>query len=995
MSQTSNKSSLPRLSGLPRPSRLPVPQNAFDAPAVPRVPVKYQTGTLKPSVKSQEKGERDRELEKAGNGHGGVGTEQNSDMRPIERNGGVGSHTASERLEHSEAKEYGDSCTPSETSQPHRRPRPSLSDRTIETLSQIPPSPSPRRRRSSFFPSESPERPSRPESVIRPRPSTSHGNPPTLPTMAPRMTSPVKRPPALPPSSNVTPQRTPLARRAVSSHTPRGVPNGAINSRARINGTPSKPPKQAVDQGLQPVAENTMLKPSLRPAGGSKTYSPRSTKPRAGIAGAFVKPDIPSGLQNAKALSRSRRDISDQSSSSAASSLFSPASRRSSQTSHGSTDIGAATTAAELSSKPTSSASLRDTIAKAKAAHRKAQSGAKGTQELKAADDELVPFSSNKGLLRKRIEMARTDGRLNIAALGLTEIPDEVMSMYDLNTVDASGGSWYESVDITRLIAADNEIQYLSQDIFPDKSAEELQTLEDDSKGTLFRGLETLDLHGNTLGSLPVGLRQLVHMTNLNLSKNKLTSDCFDTITQISGLRELRLAENYLKGPLPPGICRMENLQVLDVHNNSISDLPDGLQDLIHLRVLNVAGNQLRSIPMESLSLLPLVELDLSRNRIGGTLLPAGLGTFRTLQTLDVSGNALASMSEDADLIMPELRSLTVSENRLQALPNISTWTSLTNLAAANNALISFPDGMVSLPNLKNADFTGNNIKKLDDNIAMMDSLSMFNIANNPLRERRFLTMNTEDLKRELRNRLLPPETAEAPQDPHIERDFISPEVTTHTGYWAVKPGGVLDRSSTSLSTLDQSDLEPLVSVPVRSLILNHNNMSTIPCSIAPFGATLTALDLSHNGMTGSRYLSAPLSLPALRDLNLASNTITSLKPIGANLEAPRLEILNVSYNRLTGLLPLRDHFPALTTIQASDNQISELPFESVSGLQFCNVARNDIGHLDPQLGLLDGAGGLRTLVVEGNRFRVPRREVVEGGSEKLLAWLRDRIPAS
>ena len=992
MSQTSNKSTLPRLSGLPRPSRLPVPQNAFDAPAVPRLPAKYQTGTLKPKVKSGEEGEHDRELEKAGNEHGGAESQEHAAIKSIEKDGAAGSHTEPKRLEHSEEKDNGDSYTHNETTQPNRRPRPSLSDRTIETLSQIPPSPSPRRRRSSFFPSESPERPSRPESLIRPRPSTSHGNRPTLPTMAPRMTSPVKRPPALPPPSNVTPRRTSPARRAVSSHTPKSVPNGSVNSRARMNGTPSKPPRATAD--LPSVAEDTISKPSLRLAVGSKTYSPRSTKPRAGIAGAFVKPEVPTGLQkNAQPLSRSRRDISDQSSSSAASSLFSPVSRRSSQTSHASTEIAAPTTGAESSSKITSSATLRDTIAKAKAAHRKAQSGAKGTQEPNAEDDGLFLLSSNKGLLRKRIEMARTDGRLNIAALGLTEIPDEVMSMYDLNTVDASGGSWYESVDITRLIAADNEIQSLSHDIFPDKSAEDLQSEDDASHGTLFRGLETLDLHGNILGSLPLGLRHLVHLTNLNLSKNKFTNDCLDTITRISGLRELRLAENYLKGPLP-GICGMENLQVLDVHNNSISDLPDGLQDLIHLRVLDVAGNQLRSAPMESLSPLPLVELDLSRNRIGGTLLPAGLGTFRSLQTLDVSGNALASMSEDVNLTMPELRSLIVSENRLQALPNISTWTSLTNLAAANNALISFPDGMVSLPNLKNADFTGNNIKKLDDNIAMMNSLSMLNIANNPLRERRFLTMNTEDLKRELRSRLQPPETAEALQDPHVEQDIIS-EVDKHVECWPVKPGGVLDRSSTSLSTLDESDLEPLLSIPIRSLVLNHNNIGAIPCPISLFGTTLTTLDLSHNRLTGSTYFPAQLTLPALRDLNLASNTITSLQPIKANLEAPRLEILNVSYNRLTGLLPLRDHFPALSTIQASDNQISELPFESVHDLQVCNVARNDIGHLDPQLGLLDGVGGLRTLVVEGNRFRVPRREIVEGGTEKLLAWLRGRMPAS
>lgn len=102
--------------------------------------------------------------------------------------------------------------------------------------------------------------------------------------------------------------------------------------------------------------------------------------------------------------------------------------------------------------------------------------------------------------------------------------------------------------------------------------------------------------------------------------------------------------------------------------------------------------------------------------------------------SIDVSGNALTSLTEDELLNMPELQSLQISQNRLQALPDISTWGSLTNLAAANNGLASFPYGMVSLPNLRNIDLAGNNLKKLDDNLALMDNLSMLNIANNPVR---------------------------------------------------------------------------------------------------------------------------------------------------------------------------------------------------------------------------------------------------------------------
>lgn len=643
--------------------------------------------------------------------------------------------------------------------------------------------------------------------------------------------------------------------------------------------------------------------------------------------------------------------------------------------------------------KIASSAALRETIAKAKAAHRKtAQSGPKPSPGFQATDDEIYCVASNKDLLRKRIETARLDGRLNIAALDLTEIPSEVVGMYDLDSVGASGGNWYESVDITRLNAADNRIESLGDNIFPDRSVDDLRDADEEATGTLFGGLDTLDLHGNLLGKLPIGLRQLAYLKILNLSKNKLSNDCFHTLAHVETLHELRLADNYLQGALPNDICKLKNLQILDVHNNRINELPDGLQDLLHLKILNAAGNQLRSAPVDSLSSLPLVELDLSRNRLGGSLLGKQVAGFRKLQILDVSKNSLKSLTEQEAVNLPDLRSLNVSENCLQSIPNVSSCDALTNLAAANNALIAFPEGMAALRNLRNVDLMCNNIKKLEDDLGTMSNLSMLNITNNPLRERRFLTMNTENLKDELRKRLLPPEPDQIPLNQEDPLETISQESSAQLKSWSVKPGGVLDRSSTFLSTINNSDLEPLLSYSVRSVILNHNSLDVIPSSLSILGSTLTTLDLSHNRLTGSTYLSTIVSFPTLRDLNLASNTITSLEPIIANLTASRLENLNIGYNRLTILPKLVDCFPALVTVVAPDNQIRDLPLDSVRGLQVCNVARNDVGHLEPQLGLLE-TEGLRTLVVEGNRFRVPRRDIVDGGTERLLAWLRGRIP--
>lgn len=131
------------------------------------------------------------------------------------------------------------------------------------------------------------------------------------------------------------------------------------------------------------------------------------------------------------------------------------------------------------------------------------------------------PFNLNKGqdagekVLKQRIGAARTSGKLNIAALGLKEIPSDVMKMYDMESIGA-GGSWAESVELTRLIAADNELETLDDAMFPDLSLEEVEN-DEEGRGNMFGGLETVDLHGNQLLAIPMGFRRFTQLTTLNL----------------------------------------------------------------------------------------------------------------------------------------------------------------------------------------------------------------------------------------------------------------------------------------------------------------------------------------------------------------------------------------------------------------------------------------------------------------------------------------------
>ena len=82
------------------------------------------------------------------------------------------------------------------------------------------------------------------------------------------------------------------------------------------------------------------------------------------------------------------------------------------------------------------------------------------------------PFNTKpkdeRSLIRRRVDSARSDGRLNISAMSLKDIPEEVLKMYDYEFNKDTDIAWNEVVDLTRFIAADNEIETIPDAVFPD-----------------------------------------------------------------------------------------------------------------------------------------------------------------------------------------------------------------------------------------------------------------------------------------------------------------------------------------------------------------------------------------------------------------------------------------------------------------------------------------------------------------------------------------------
>jgi Leucine-rich repeat (LRR) protein len=259
--------------------------------------------------------------------------------------------------------------------------------------------------------------------------------------------------------------------------------------------------------------------------------------------------------------------------------------------------------------------------------------------------------------------------------------------------------------------------------------------------------------------------------------------------------------------------------------------------------------------------------------------------------------------------------------------------------------------------------------------------------------------MTTEELKRALKARMMPTEV-EVDKDTD-DGTFYSAPVSpvspsrSSSSDWPVKAGGTLDRSNTQSHSLNPVAAANIASENViRALELHHNAFKEVPSSIAFFASTLTTLSLAHNELNSDTFWKDDLELPVLKELNFSSNTFNSVQPIIQRLQAPQLEKLDISFNRLTFLPPLKQHYPNLVTVLASNNTIKELLPESVKGLRVLDCSSNDIGSLNARIGLLGGPGGLERLDVTGNRFRVPKYTILEKGTDAILAWLRDRIPA-
>jgi hypothetical protein len=198
-----------------------------------------------------------------------------------------------------------------------------------------------------------------------------------------------------------------------------------------------------------------------------------------------------------------------------------------------------------------------------------------------------------------------------------------------------------------------------------------------------------------------------------------------------------------------------------------------------------------------------------------------------------------------------------------------------------------------------------------------------------------------------------------------------------------------LDLSKKNLSDITQADLEELTFEPT-TVLLSFNTLQSIPIGFKMFQNTITTLHLDHNKFTSfPSFDDSSIIFPNISTLDLSANQLTSLPGESDHTAFPNLQTLNVNNNRIAEL-PTKLPFSKLTTFLATSNSLTSITPSTFEKMEVVDISNNNIGHLPPILGNITT---IRTLLVEGNSFRVPRYTIVQQGTAAVMEYLRGRIP--
>ncbi|CAL9017987.1 unnamed protein product [Prunus brigantina] len=290
----------------------------------------------------------------------------------------------------------------------------------------------------------------------------------------------------------------------------------------------------------------------------------------------------------------------------------------------------------------------------------------------------------------------------SLSSLGLRDnkldglIPRSIFELENLRELDLSSNNLSGTVEFEKF----SKLQSLN---WLNLSFNHLSLSFNHLSNNTWPQLEVLDLSSCNISEFPYFLRASQNLNMLYLSHNRIQADIPKWLLDLGkdSLGYLDLSHNSLTGTV--GQLRWKNLQYLDLRNNSLQgELPIPPLSSYYFFISN---NQFTGeMPPTICSLSMLQILDLSNNRLSGKIHQC-IGNFsQSLSVLDLRNNkfhgAIPSTFSKGSL----LRNLNLNGNQLEGSlpPTLLTCKELEVLDLGNNKIQgAFPNWLESLPKLQ------------------------------------------------------------------------------------------------------------------------------------------------------------------------------------------------------------------------------------------------------------------------------------------------------
>lgn len=385
-----------------------------------------------------------------------------------------------------------------------------------------------------------------------------------------------------------------------------------------------------------------------------------------------------------------------------------------------------------------------------------------------------------------------------------------------------------------------------------------------------------------------------------------------------AGPKPLTRVESALKIPvldlsnrrltkLPEDIAQCTYLTKLYLSRNSLKNV-DELSSLPDLQVLAVANNSLTQFPIAiSSSSSKLKDLLLSDNLL--TDIPGTILRFPNLVKLDLMANKLTDIPPTV-LSITSLTTLNLAWNAITEVPKaISALTQLTTLTLHHNNIKRIASGICQLSKLTTLELQHNALTSIPESIGELASLTVLDVSFNALKE------------------------WPAAFNPDSQLDSLTRLDLSHNVISGAIPGDKLSADIPLFPSLEE-------------LYLNNNTITELPTELWKNIPSVAVLDLRNNQIT---QISEEIELLfSLSTLELGANRLTAL-PIEIGKLA-NLQVLSFYRNAITAI-PDIAALEYLQYLNCGHNQISEVSFEGLIGLEEAFLSGNPIKQLPEDIG--------------------------------------------